>query len=217
MNIHINGILNGSSALGVLIINAIIGVYILIKAYKLGAKLLKYAGFMIILIGLLWSGPSVDFLLILFTGTNITPTWIYAIISYIWVAPAILLAILIGSELIAPKRKKIIISLVIIVGIVFEVGLIFFPFDGLSFNYTLPTPLGSNIIDTSLNYDFFTFYALAIILIFVVIFNGFGSIKKALDSTGILKRKFTYLALAFIIFPIAAVFDTLVSIAILLP
>ncbi|MEJ2249453.1 MAG: hypothetical protein P8Y97_07325, partial [Candidatus Lokiarchaeota archaeon] len=39
----------------------------------------------------------------------------------------------------------------------------------------------------------------------------------ALDSTGILKRKFTYLALAFIIFPIAAVFDTLVSIAILLP
>lgn len=216
MAVTISGILNGTSALGVLIINAVIGLYILIRAYQLKAKLLKYAGAMIILIGLLWGGPAVDFLMILLTETNISPNWIYPIISYIWVAPAIILAISIGAELLAPKKKKIILIIVLIIGIVFEVGLLVFPFDGLSFAYTLNNP-GSDIIDTSLNYGFFTFYALALILIFVLVFNGFGSLKKAIALTGILRKKFTYLALAFIIFPVAAVFDTLISTPILLP
>lgn len=206
-DVGINGFLNGGSALGVLILNAIIGIYILYKGQKLGAKLLRYAGVMIFFIGLLWLGPSTDFLMLLTTGNNIDPQWIYPYLSYLWVAPAIFIAMLIGTELIAPNKKNIILIFVAIIGIIFEIGLIFFPRDGQTYTYTIEA---ENIIDTSFNPSFFTFYALAIILLFVVIFNGIGSIQKAKESTGILKKKFLYLGLGFIIFPIAAVFDTLV-------
>jgi hypothetical protein len=208
------GALNGGSALGVLITSVLIGVYILIKGTRLKAKLLQYAGIMIILIGLLWLGPSTDFLMLLFTGANISPQEIYAYLSYLWVAPAIFIAMLIGTELIAPNRKKAILIFIGIVGIIFEIGLIFFPFEGQTFEYKIEA---KNIIDTSFNPLFFSFYALAIILLFVVIFNGFGSIQKARESTGILRQKFIFLALGFIIFPIAAVFDTLVPPGVALP
>lgn len=172
---------------------------------------------MIILIGLLWSGPSLDFIKILLTGTNIpfNIRYIYVYASYIWVAPAIFVAMIIGGELIAPDKKKYLLIFTFIVGIVFEIGLLIFPYE--SYTYPVSYPNGENIIDTSLNYGFFTFYALAIILITVVIFNGIGAALKARDSTGILKRKFIFLALSFIIFPVSALFDTLVPPGFLLP
>jgi len=217
MALIIEGYLNGISALGVLIINIIIGIYIMYKAIKLDAKLLKYSAVMVILIGLLWSGPSLDFIKILLTQTNIPENikQIYVLVSYIWVAPAIFLAMIIGAELIAPNKKKYILIFILIVGIVFEIGLIAFPLD--SYTYPDPHPNGGNIIDTSLNFGFFTFYALAIILITVVIFNGVGAMLKARDSSGILRQKFILLGLGFILFPIAAVFDTLIPPGPILP
>lgn len=217
MTLILEGYLNGISALGVLIIDFIIGIYILYKAWKLDAKLLKYSGVMIILIGLLWSGPSLDFIKILLTETNIPYgiRYLYVYASYIWVAPAIFIAMIIGAELIAPDKKNYILVFTLIVGIVFEIGLLVFPYD--SYTYPDHYPTGKNIIDTSLNFGFFTFYALAIILITVVIFNGIGAFLKARESTGILKRKFLFLALGFIIFPTAAVFDTLIPPGYLLP
>ncbi len=210
MALSLNGYLNGLSALGVLIIDLVIGIYIVYRAYKLNAKLLKYAGVMIIMIGLLWSGPALDFTKILFTGTNIPEDikFIYVYASYIWVAPAIFIALNIGAELIAPNKKKYILGFILVVGIVFEIGLLIFPYD--SYIYPDPYPTGENIIDTSLNFAFFTFYALAIIIFTIIIFNGLGAFLKARESTGIVKKKFIYLGLAFLIFPVAAIFDTLI-------
>jgi len=210
-------LLNGGSALGVVLSNVLIGIYILYKGLKLKAKLLKYAGVMIILIGMLWLGPATDFLMILTTENNITPPEIYAFLSYIWVAPAIFIAMLIGTELITPNKKKLILAVVAVLGVIFAIGLIFFPFDGQTFKYELPSSPGANIIDTSFNLTFFSSWALAAILLFVIVFNGFGSVVKAKESTGILRKKFTYLAIGFIIFPIAALFDTLVPPGALLP
>ncbi|TFF87384.1 MAG: hypothetical protein EU549_04835, partial [Promethearchaeota archaeon] len=210
MNLGLNGYLNGLSALGVLIVNIIIGIYIMYKAIKLDAKLLKYSAVMIILIGFLWSGPSLDFVTILLTQYNIPydirVLYVYA--SYVWVAPAIFLATIIGAELIAPDKKKYILGFILIVSIVFEIGVIAFPL--LSYDYPEPYPTGQNLIDTSLNYGFFTFYALLIIIVTIVLFNGIGAILKARDSSGILRKKFLFLSLGFILFPIAAVFDTLI-------
>jgi hypothetical protein len=217
MALNINGYLNGISALGVLIINIIIGIYIVYRGYKLEARLLEYSGVMVILIGFLWSGPSLDFIKILLTGTNISENikFLYVYASYIWVAPAIFLAMIIGAELIAPNKKKYILGFIIVVGIIFEIGLIIFPYD--SYTYPVPHPHGENIIDTSLNFGFFTFYALLVIIFTVIIFNGIGSILKARESTGVVKRKFVYLALGFLLFPLAAVFDTLIPPGVFLP
>lgn len=210
-DLTLNGWLNGVSALGVVITAVIMGLYIYFRGRKLEATLLKYSGGMLIFVGLLWSGPALDFLTILTTTKNILYDWrfIYAWVSYIWVAPAITSAIVIGAELIAPNKKKFIVAFIIVVSIIFEIGLLVWPYE--SYTYPDPYPSGENIIDTSLNFSFFTFYALAIILVTVVAFNGIGSILKARQSTGILKRKFVLLSLGFIIFPLSAVFDTLFS------
>ncbi|TXT63467.1 MAG: conserved membrane protein of unknown function [Promethearchaeota archaeon] len=210
MVLTIEAWLNGISAVGVVVTNIIIGIYILYRSFKLDAKLLKYAGAMIILIGLLWSGPAMDFTKILLTGTNIPENikFLYVYASYIWVAPAILLALTIGAEMIAPQRKKAILIFIGITSALFEIGVIVFPY--LSYTFPDPHPTGGELIDTSLNFAFFTFYALFIIILTIIIFNGVGSFLKAKDSTGILKRKFIYLGLAFIVFPAAAVFDTLI-------
>ncbi len=210
-------LLNGGSALGVVISNVLIGIYILYKGLKLKAKLLKYAGIMIILIGMLWLGPATDFLTILTSTENLDPPIIYAFLSYIWVAPAIFIAMLIGTELITPNRKNIILVVVAVLGVIFAIGLIFFPYNNQTFEYDLPASPGENIIDTSFNLTFFSSWALAAILLFVIVFNGIGSAIKAKESTGVLRKKFTYLALGFIIFPIAALFDTLVPPGPLLP
>ncbi|TXT63466.1 MAG: conserved membrane protein of unknown function [Promethearchaeota archaeon] len=203
--------------MGIIVSSIFIGGYILYRAFKLEAKLLKYAGAMIILIGLLWSGPTMDFTKILLTGTNIPENIkaLYIYSSYIFVGPAIFLALNIGAELIAPSKKKLILIFIAITAVIFEAGLLFFPY--LSYSFPEPHPTGENIIDTSLNFGFFTFYALAIILLTVVIFNGIGAILKARESTGILKRKFFYLAIAFFLFPLAAVFDTLIPPGFFLP
>ncbi len=98
--------LNGISALGVVSVNLLLGFYTLYKANKLKAKLLTVTSLTIIFIGLLWLGPTVDFIkIILIVGTNIDPVWVYPLLSYMWAAPGITLGMYIGGELLMPKKK----------------------------------------------------------------------------------------------------------------
>ena len=102
---ELSGWLNGISALGVVTVNLLIGFYSLYKANKLKAKLLTITSLTIIFIGLLWLGPTVDFLKILITGTNIEPVWVYPLLSYMWAAAGITLGMYIGGELLMPKKN----------------------------------------------------------------------------------------------------------------
>ncbi|MHA1336455.1 MAG: hypothetical protein ACTSPW_12015 [Promethearchaeota archaeon] len=93
---------------------SLFGLFSIIQGFKKGADLLKIAGFMIVFIGLLWLGPSTDFITIIITGRNLNNTYgLYGILSYMWVAPAVILAIAIGAELLVKERKQIIICLLI--------------------------------------------------------------------------------------------------------
>lgn len=200
------GWLNGISAMGVLTINLIIGFYSLYKASKLKAKLLTVTSLTIIFIGLLWLGPTTDFLKILITGTNIDPVWVYPLLSYVWAAPGITFGMYIGGELLIPKKKWILVGAFIIISIAYEYFLFSNPI--ASFKYVPASPLGSDLIDTSSNYSYFTAYFLIVFILSILIFNGIGFLVKAKQATGVLRKKFLYLAIGFIVFAIIVTFDS---------
>lgn len=207
---NIEGWLNGISALGVLTINIIIGFYGLYKASKLKAKLLTVTALTIISIGLLWLGPTTDFINILINDTNIDP-YIYPLLSYMWAALGITLGMYIGGELLIPKKKWILVGIFLIMSIAYEYFLFSSP--QLSFNYKLPGidfVAGEDIIDTSSNYGYPTAYFLIVFILSILIFNGIGFLVKAKQATGILRKKFLYLAIGFIVFAIIVAFDSVV-------
>jgi len=202
------GWLNGISALGVLTINLIIGFYSLFKARKLKAKLLTVTSLTIIFIGFLWLGPTTDFLKILITGTNIEPVSLYPLLSYMWAAAGITLGMYIGGELLMPKKKWILVGIFIIISIAYEYFLFSDPL--ASFEFVVPSPLGSDLIDTSSNYSYPTAYFLIVFILSILLFNGIGFLVKAKQATGILRKKFLYLAFGFIVFAIIVIFDSVV-------
>ena len=205
----IEGWLNGISALGVLSINIIIGIYGLYKANKLKAKLLTVTALTIISIGFLWLGPTTDFIKILITDSNIDPYWVYPLLSYMWAAPGITLGMYIGGELLIPKKKWILVGIFLIISIAYE----YFLFSNAlgSFKYTVPGidfVKGTDLIDTSSDYSYYTAYFLIVFILSILIFNGIGFLVKAKQATGILRKKFLYLAIGFIVFAIIVAFDS---------
>jgi len=126
-----------------------------------------------------------------------------------WVAPALICGMYIGAELMIPEKKKLILGIYLVFGIIFE---LFLWFDtNNSFIFILPANLGENIIDVRLNRRHPTFFLIAFFLLSVLIFNGFGFLFKSIKSTGILRKKFLYLSLGWIVFVSAGALDSLTA------
>lgn len=205
------GYLDGLTATGIILSSVIFGLLSFHSARKLEAKLLAVAGVMMIFIGLFWLGPFVDFLSIMLTGKNISPIYVYGWLSYVWVAPAIIVAMYLGSELLYPEKKKVIMAIYAIIGIIFEI-LIFFDVPG-SFTFTLNNP-GQDTIDSSFNRTSPTYLIIIFFLISVLIFMGIGFAVKAKQATGEIRKKFTYLSLGFIVFVICGAIDSILPLGV---
>ncbi|MHA1150082.1 MAG: hypothetical protein ACTSR8_17755 [Promethearchaeota archaeon] len=204
------GFLEGSTALCVTAFSIIFGIFSSIQGRKKEAALLKVAGLMIFFIGLLWLGPTTDFLWIMISNKNIDNSWgLYGILSYMWVAPAITLAMYIGAELLAKEKQKMIIVLFVLLSIVFE--FILFTSTMESFTFVEPEQPGTELIDSSHNMGYPTFYLIIIFLVSAAIFDGVGFLLKASKTSGVVRKKFLYLGLGFLVFVVCAAFDSLAS------
>jgi hypothetical protein len=212
--VYLEGILDGGTAALIVISSIGFGVYSIIKSIRLKAKLLTIAGFTMIFVGFLWLGPTVDFIVdfisILLGLGNINPV-IYVLLSYLWVAPALLFAIYLGSELILPKKKWILFVIYLVLGIIFEY---FLWFDNeRSFDQPVEAEHpGQTIIDASFNTGHPTFLLVAVFLVSALIFLGIGFAIKAKQSTGLLRKKFIFLSIGFIIFVLSGAFDAIIDI-----
>jgi len=200
------GLLDGLTALGVIISSVTCGALSIYTSKKLDAKLLYYAGLSILLSGLLYLGPATDFILVSTTGKNIRPIYWYGILSYMWVAPAIIPAMYLGAELLAPNKKKIIVGVYIILGLIFEAFL--WLDTANAFTFTLGTP-GQDLIDASYNRTHPTFFFIAFFLVSVFIFLGIGFLIKAKQSTGALRKKFILMSIGYLDFVISGMLDSL--------
>ncbi|MFX0069606.1 MAG: hypothetical protein ACFFAO_00735 [Candidatus Hermodarchaeota archaeon] len=202
------GLLNGSTATGVIAAGCFFGLFFYIKSKENNAKLLKIAGIMIFFSGLLYLGPLTDFLFLLLTGKNLKPIFLYGILSYMWITPALIPAMYLSAEIITPSKKKIILTFYSILGIIFE---LFLWLDTLNaFYFELDNP-GNNLIDASFNKTHPTFLLIAFFLLTLLFFNGFGLLIKIRNYTGDLKKRFSYLSIAYIIFVICGFFDSLIA------
>jgi len=202
--------LEGLTASSVISVGIILGLISIIKGRKLKAKLLTVLGLAIFFIGFLYLGPTTDFLTVIITGSNITSEFwglgIYGILSYLWIAPALVMAMYIGGELILPKRKWILVIIYMVLGIIFEYFL-WFQTDNTFVIDLVP----GEIIDSSFVLLYPTFLLMALFILSILIFHGIGFLIKAIKSTGVLRKKFLLLGIGFIIFSIAGAGDSLVN------
>ncbi|MHA1196043.1 MAG: hypothetical protein ACTSRH_05325 [Promethearchaeota archaeon] len=203
--ISLIGLLDGITASGIVLSATIFGLLSFYRASKLGAKLLAVAGLTMFFVGFLWLGPMVDFFMVLFTETNLNPEMIYSVLSYMWVAPALITAMYLGSELMIPKRKWIIVGIYIVLGIIFEYFLWFHNSESFSFKL-----VPGDLIDAEFRREYFTFILVAFFLLSTLIFLGIGFLIKAKQATGDLRKKFIYLALGFIIFVVCGALDSII-------
>ncbi|MCK4287510.1 MAG: hypothetical protein KAX18_14965, partial [Candidatus Lokiarchaeota archaeon] len=120
--VSITGWIDGLTATLIIVSSVTFGLISLFKSAKLKAKLLAVAGIAMIFVGFLWLGPTIDLFFVLLGKGNIPgdPPVAYVILSYLWVAPALIFAIYLGGELIMPKKKWILVGVYIALGIVFE-------------------------------------------------------------------------------------------------
>ena len=115
------GWLDGITASGVVIFGIVFGLYFIYHSKKVKAKLLYYVGVLVILAGLAFLGVFLDFLTVIITGKNLDNSFgIIGLLSYVWIAPLIVIGIYIGAELMTPKRKGLLTGIYIVLMGIFE-------------------------------------------------------------------------------------------------
>lgn len=200
------GWITGGTAIVVVIFGCIFGLFLISKSKKSKTKLLFYAGLMIIFGGLCYLGSSYDFLIILLSGSNMDNTYgLLGILGGMWIIPGLLIAIYIGVELLTPDKKRYIIPIYLILGIVYELFIFLDPLG--SHTFIPPTKSGEDLIE-----DIFKIGAPAgilsvIFLLSMLTFNGFGFLLRSFQSKGVVRKKYLLLSIGFFLYLTFGILD----------
>ena len=201
------GWFNGITALISMLLSLVIGIIFMYKSKKLGAKLLMYAGLMVITISGLYLGVSFDFLSYIFTGNNMENSFgLRGIMSYAWVPLIILLALYLGTTIMEMKRKWLILGIYIGLAVVYEYFLFFHANESFDFEYA-----ANELIDTSFNDLYPTFILIVVFLMSGFLLDGIGFLIKAKQGVGVLRKKFLYLSFGTTIFVVCGAIESLLS------
>lgn len=203
------GWLDGITASGVVIFGIIIGLYFIYHSKKVEAKLLFYVGVLVILAGLAFLGVFLDFLNVVITGKNLDNSYaIVGLLSYVWIAPLIVVGIYLGAELMTPKRKRLLTWIYLVLMVIFEILLFLDPFG--SFDFTYPNKSGEALIDYNLNLGSPAGILMIIFILSMICFLGIGFLIKAFQATGEIRKKFLLLSLGVFLYCIFGLFESLI-------
>jgi len=195
------GWIDGITASGVVIFGIVFGLFFIYKARKTKAKILNYLGLANLFAGLMYLGVFLDFLFVLVTTINMEYPITYGIVgilSYIWLAPAIITAIYIGAELLIPKAKWYVVIIFIILSIIFEILIFIDPFS--AFKFQDPDSPGQLLSNYSVQTFSIAGILMAIFLLTIIVLLGVGFLVKSFQSSGILRTKFFLLSMGSIFF-----------------
>ncbi|NVM18656.1 MAG: hypothetical protein HWN80_13145 [Candidatus Lokiarchaeota archaeon] len=202
------GWLNGLTASGVFLFSIIFGLFAIYKARKTHSNPLLYLGLTYFFAGLIFTGDFLDFVTVLITQTNIDNSLgIIGLINWMWFPGVAIFGMFFGAELIVPKKKWTIFTIFLTLGIIFDALLFLFPGDALT--YTTPDPLGSDLINDSLIFESIVGILALIFLVSILILDGFGFLRKGIQGTGIIRRKFYYLSLGAFLYIMGGILDGL--------
>ncbi len=197
-------LLNGLSALTVLILGIVTFVRVLFKYFHERKNLLPFAGLLGVVVGFFYLGPVTTFFSLLFTQTNIGYTT-YGLLSYSHVPFAIMDAMWLGFSIFNPDRKKLAVSLFAASGVVYYIALI-----GWTGYMFLP---GFNLEGEMLDIQLASVVEYMVIgyiacVVFILAVN-FYTLRPKLAGDN--RRWATYLTLGFFLFAIAGILDTVLS------
>ena len=209
MTLSYIGWLSGITASGVFLFSCMFGLFFIYKAVKKKSRLLFMLGLVYFCAGLVYIGDTLDFITVLTTNANIANPMVFiGLLNWMWFPGAVVPAIYIGEELIAPKQKWIII-VYLILGIVFEVFLFLDPTAAITL--VSPTIPGTDLINDNLIFESIPSIIALIFLLSILILLGFGFLSKGIKSSGDIKKKFFSLSAGAFIYTIGAVFDGLLA------
>ena len=202
------GWVDGLTASGVVIIGCIFGIYFIYKSKKLEADLLLYLGLLVILTGLAFLGVFLDFLMVIITGKNITNVYgLVGLLSYIWIAPLVVLGMYMGAILLIPDKKRIISVVYFVLMILFEIAIFLDPMN--SFNFVYPKRSGEALIDYNLVLMSPAGFLMIIFIISLVVFLGLGFLIKAFQAKGKVRKKLLLLSIGVFLYAIFGMFESL--------
>lgn len=210
------GWVDGISASGVVLIGCILGSYFIYIGRKREANVLFHTGLVTIFAGLAFLGVFVDFLIVLGTGRNIdNSTGIVGLLSYIWIAPFIVLSIYIGAEVIIPEKKWYITTVFLILMTIFEILIFLDPLG--SFNFVPPKGgSGTALIDYNVKLTSPAGIFMIIFIVSTILFVGVLTLIRAIQSTGDIRKKFLLLAIGILLYAIFGFMESLTELGFLL-
>lgn len=186
------GWIDGMTAMGAVISGILLGIFFIQEAKKKNAKLLFPFGIVVIFAGLLYLGVFLDFVHVLLTNNNFpNSNGEVALLSYIWFAPMICIAVYMAGELQYPENKWYIVSVFIILGIIFNLLIFINPIGSFSFGSYAPE--GEGLIDYNINLFSPAGIFLIIMLIPLLIFLGMGLLVRVIRSSGLIRKRFSVL------------------------
>jgi hypothetical protein len=181
------GMLDGISATGVVFSGIIIGLIYLRRGIKIKSKPLKLLAFATIFAGLMYLGVFLDFLWVLSTTVNMDNTvGQVGLLSYIWFAPVMVCAIWFGVEIEKPVKPIFVVSIILVIGIIFEIVVFI---DPNSFYFDTVTD-GSRLTDYNINMASPAGFLMIGLLGPILGFMGVGAMMTMKKSSGVLKKKF---------------------------
>ncbi|MEE9378904.1 MAG: hypothetical protein V3V33_12805 [Candidatus Lokiarchaeia archaeon] len=200
--LSLEGWINGISAIIYFIIGVTFGIFLVYKAKKHNVRLLFYFGLAFICMMIPLGGLCIDFLTIIFTGTN---SYYYLdmtlkdllfssnIIVWMWIPPAVIFAMYIGAEILKLEKKKYLISIYIVLGVIYEFFIFLDP-QG-SFTMVFPPTPGEKLIEGYFRFGSPAFFIELIFTGSLFFFLGFTFLFKGIQSTGVIRKKFLFLAI----------------------
>jgi len=188
-----------------------VGGFFVHKARKTNAKLLAWAGLMIILIWTYYLGTFLDFITVLLTGNNIDNTFgLLGSLNWMWPALGSPIQVYFTAELIIPEKKllKRIVTYSYLITMMIALLFLFFN-PSTSFVYYYPINSGEDLIYFHYNFTSPAFYIAFISIIYIIIFVVVGFLIKSFHTTSILRKKYFYSSMAVLICTICKALEAL--------
>ena len=110
-----------------------------------------------------------------------------------------------------PKKKWLLVGIFVVLGILFEYFLWFDTIDSFDLLEVEAGFEGEKLINASFETLHPTFLLVAVFLVSALLFLGIGFAIKAKQATGMLRKKFIYLSVGFIIFVLSGALDSIIE------
>ena len=197
----------GISTIGIIIFGYSLGLYFLYKSRKLKIKLLTYFSIATILVTTGWLSIVLDFSSVLITGSSINKVF-YVYLMWLPTPLSGMIMYYVASELIMPDRKWYFLIPIITFQLFITLGTIINPLGSVVF---IEPPLTGFIHKAGLDPNAFSSLLGLLNIIIVLIFTGFGYLRKGVKSEGVIRKKFYFLAISAILLYGFGMMDSLTS------